>query len=207
VRRIFRMIGVEGISQNAVHAALEQEGIPAPGGGKHWERRFFRACVLEDVYKPHSFEEIKALVAPEVAARLDPDKCYGVWWFNRQRVHAQQVSEATQSGRRYRRRVQSATKPREEWIAVPIPDAGIPCEVVEAARAVIRNNRAPSKAGHRFWVLSGGIARCGVCGNRMENRSLSAKAEKYHYFYYRCQTHHQHGDDAGSQKKITGPRS
>ena len=48
---------------------------------------------MHDVYKPHTFEEIEELVSPEVASQLDPDKLYGVWWYNRQRVTRTQVSE------------------------------------------------------------------------------------------------------------------
>ena len=60
--------------------------------------------ITDDVYKPHTFEEVKELVSPEVAARLDPDKRYGVWWYNRQRVKWSQVAEARPEGRTYRKR-------------------------------------------------------------------------------------------------------
>jgi site-specific DNA recombinase len=33
VRRVFKMVGVEGMSLNAVGKRLENEGIPAPRGG------------------------------------------------------------------------------------------------------------------------------------------------------------------------------
>jgi site-specific DNA recombinase len=102
VRRIFRMIGVEGMTMHAVKKAFEYEGIPAPGGGVRWDRTFFRACVLDDVYKPHSFAEIKELVLPEVATRLDPNATYGVWWFNRRRRRRTRVSERGPNGRSYR---------------------------------------------------------------------------------------------------------
>jgi site-specific DNA recombinase len=168
VRRIFRMVGVEGLSQNAVHNTFERERIPTPGGGRRWDRAFFRTAILDDVYRPHTYAEVEPLVSPDVAARLDPDKLYGIWWFNRERVKTRQVSEPTENGRRYRTDVISAPKPKEEWIAVPVPASGIPREVVDGARAAIRNNQAPSKAGRRSWDLSGGVLHCGVCGNRME---------------------------------------
>jgi site-specific DNA recombinase len=38
VRRIFGMVGVEGMTLNAVVRKLEAEGIPAPGGGRVWNR-------------------------------------------------------------------------------------------------------------------------------------------------------------------------
>lgn len=33
VRRIFHMIGVQGMSHNAIKRIFEREGLPAPGGG------------------------------------------------------------------------------------------------------------------------------------------------------------------------------
>ena len=202
VRRIFHMIGVEGMSHNAVMRALEREGVPTPAGGKHWDRSFFRACVLDDMYRPHSFEEVEAVVAPEVAARLDKSECYGIWWFNRLKSQTKQVSEASESGRRYRKETRRSAKPKEEWIAVPVPDSGIPCEVVDAARERIKENRAPSTAGRRFWELSGGIIYCGGCGRRMGYHSVMARSKKYHYHYYRCPRRNQHLEDCRQVKNI-----
>jgi hypothetical protein len=75
------MIG-EGSSVHGAWAALEAAKIPPPRGVR-WQRTFVRGCIFDDVYKPHSFEEVAALISPEVAARLDPSKYYGVWWYNR----------------------------------------------------------------------------------------------------------------------------
>jgi hypothetical protein len=50
--------------------------------------------------RPHSFEDISELVAPEVAARLDPDGEYGIQWYNRQRVTKRTVSEPDGNGGR-----------------------------------------------------------------------------------------------------------
>ena len=71
VRRIFRMVGAEGYSLSAVYKTFEREWIPTPGGGKRWDRAFFRIAILDDVYRPHTYEEAAELVSPEVAARLD----------------------------------------------------------------------------------------------------------------------------------------
>ena len=44
-----------------------------------------------------------------------------------------------------------APRPREEWLYVPVPDAGVPREVMEAARQSLKDNaRKPSKAAKRF---------------------------------------------------------
>jgi site-specific DNA recombinase len=196
VRRIFRMVGTEGHSLNAVYKTFERERIPTPGGGKRWDRAFFRIAILDDVYKPHTFEEVEALVSPEVAARPDPEQLYGLWWYNRLRVQTRQVSEPSENGRRYRREARFTEKPRDEWIAVPVPYAGVPREVVDAARAAIKDNRRPSSAGRRFWELSGGVLRCSICGHSMATRSIRANAGTFFHHYYYCRNHRNNRNGA-----------
>ena len=98
VHRIFRMVGAEGAGIYSVHKILEREGVTAPGGGKYWDKRAVKRWILDDAYRPHTHEEISRLVRPEVAARLDPQKSYGVWWFNRRRTSLTQVSEPNPDG-------------------------------------------------------------------------------------------------------------
>jgi hypothetical protein len=58
----------------------------------------------------------------------------------------------------------SIDKPRDEWIGIPVPDPGMPAELVDAARVTMGRNRAPSQNGRRYWELSGKIVRCAECG-------------------------------------------
>ena len=144
VRRIFHMVGLEKRALYSVKSALEAEGVTTPTGNNYWRTRSIRAIVLDDVYRPHPYGEIQALTTPEVANRLDPKKSYGVWWFNRDRISRQQVVEVSPNGRVYREKIKTTARPRKEWIAVPVPDSGIPREVVEAAREAIADNRRTS---------------------------------------------------------------
>lgn len=139
-------------------------------------------------------------MTPEVAARLDPEERYGIWWFNRRRVSVRQVTQTSPNGRSYHRRQKTVFRPREEWIAVPVPDAGVSRELVDRAREAIADNRRPSSAGDRFWELSGGMFFCGVCGCRMRPaRRRRSPREGRLYYYYRCPTRHLKGKDACSQ--------
>ena len=63
---------------------------PAPVKETHrdrsrsWRHQFVRRCVLNDCYRPHTPQELEALVerghmAPEVAAKAT-EGC-GVWWY------------------------------------------------------------------------------------------------------------------------------
>jgi hypothetical protein len=135
---------------------------------KRWSAAFIRNCLTDHAYRPHTYEEVAALVEPEVAARLAPDARYGVWWYNRKRQRRKQTVENGPSGKVYRKQRYSEWKPKEEWIAVPIPDSGIPREWIDAAREAIKNNRfATSAAGGRYWELSGGVFRRGGCERSM----------------------------------------
>ncbi len=135
VRRIFREIA-SGSSIHSVQAALNSDSVPPPNG-RWWTRTFIRECVFDDVYKPHSPEEIFALVsegrlAAEVAERLrlgEAGSAYGLWWYNRRSL------TRGPGGKQCVRE-----KPRSDWIAVPVPDAGVPRDDVEAARRRLSKN-------------------------------------------------------------------
>jgi site-specific DNA recombinase len=195
VRRIFDLI-VESASVNGTKKKLEAEGIPNPQGGKRWCKRTIHLIVRDDVYLPHSFEEIQKLVTPEVTAKLNPRESYGVWWFNRRRTTTSQITEAGENGRRYRKHVKVETRPREEWIAVPVVNSGIPREVVEMARDAIKDRLPNSPAAARVWELSRGVLHCGCCGARMNGEQSRLRADGPCYHYYRCNKRHQQGKDA-----------
>jgi site-specific DNA recombinase len=186
VKRIFYMAGVEGSPIYAIKRALDAEGVPTPTGKSGWATQLIRRYLLSDLYKPHTFDEVRELISPEVAATLNPEKRYGVWWWGRSRLYRRQVSESGPDGRRYRYRYTTAERPKEEWIAVPVPDSCIPREWVDAARDRVKNNRRPSNAGRRSWDLSGGILRCVECGRAMTAHTCPKPSRGRVYFYYRC---------------------
>jgi site-specific DNA recombinase len=200
VRRIFAMVA-DGLPLNAVAERLTREGVELPYSGyrgvRRWNVTFIRDCIVgDDVYRPHTFDEVSMMVRPEVASRLDPNRDYGIWWFNRRRSKTTQVSVPDgNGGRRYKRRVRYTKRPREEWIAVPVPDSGVPRETVDAARLAIKHNRAPSNAGRRFWELSGGFVHCGLCGHVMDSHT-TANPGRPVYFYYACRTRYKKGIEA-----------
>jgi site-specific DNA recombinase len=79
VQRVFRMVGVEGQPLNAVKKTFDREGLPTPGGAKFWYQTFLRRLIRDDVYRPHTFQEVAGMVAPDVSARLDQGGFYGIW--------------------------------------------------------------------------------------------------------------------------------
>src|ERR687889_717904 len=89
VHRIFRRV-VNGMSLHGIKRALETEDVPPPGnsgrGSGYWHASYLRKLVQDDVYTPYPYVEIEPLVTPEVAARLDKSKRYGIYWYNRTRT-------------------------------------------------------------------------------------------------------------------------
>ncbi len=198
VRRIFGLVGREKLTLHAVKKTLERERVPAPNGGALWDLTTLRGVVLEDVYLTHTHAEMAELVSPQVVATLEPARGYGVVWHNRRKTTIKHVRE----GGTYKKTQKATIRPRSEWIAVPGPDAGIPRELVEAAReAVLRNSKA-SWAGGQPWELSGGVLLCGGCGCRMvpNRRHNSAEPGKI-YDYYRCPKRQRHGAQGCPQGK------
>jgi hypothetical protein len=149
-------------------------------GSRFWREKAIREYLKEDVYKPHTHEEIIAMVeagqmSASVAAGLDEAKCYGIWWFNRRRTKTMQVAKSTKNGERtYTKKTSCVERPKEEWIAVPVPDSGIRREWVDAAREAIKDNTQISTAGHRVWELSGGTTCCATCGWNIMVHSVTA---------------------------------
>jgi hypothetical protein len=139
-------------------------------------------------------------VAPEVATKLDSEKQYGVWWFGRRRHRYTQVAESGTNGKVYRKQKRSEWKPEEEWIAVPVPNSGVPRDWVDSAREAIKDNRWSSNAGRRFWELSGGITRCGACAYPLVTHTAVGKSGLT-YFYYVCRTRYRKGPDACTETK------
>ena len=80
------MVGVEGRSPGSLARVFDLEGVPRPRGQSVGIARSSGSAFSTDVYKPHTFEEVSESVSAEVAARLDPEKRYGSWWFNRRRT-------------------------------------------------------------------------------------------------------------------------
>jgi site-specific DNA recombinase len=210
VRRIFRMVAVEGKTTHGIARTLEREGVPNPGGGRYWYKRRIKMMILDDVYRPRTLPEVDALVAPEVAARLDPDKLYGIWWFNRRRTTTTQVAVAGPEGREYKKKSSVAYKEKNEWIAVPVCGSGIPLEWVDAARTAIAGYRSPSKLGGRFWELSGALMRCGVCKRAMEpvDRYYRTRSgNKGVICYYRCREANRRKETCPNNKSIRSDKA
>jgi len=205
VRRIFRALA-EGSSVRSVRISLERDGILAPSGIGRWNHTTIRNIIATELYAPHSYDEVAQVVEPVVAARLDKGLLYGLWtWNTRKTTRRKEWDEAAGE---FKIQYHYAPRPREEWLFVPVPDAGIPRGVVEAARQSLEDNaRKASKADKRFWELSGGILRCGECGHTLRPTTTRKKSgKKFHY--YGCRSRHNTGParDCSNNKLLRAER-
>jgi hypothetical protein len=140
---------------------------------------------FNDVYRPYNSEDLERLVedgnlSPDVYATLDPERTYGVQWYNRHKTE-------TVPGPGGRDKKIQTDRPRREWVAVPVPDAGIPLVWVEEARKCIENNVRHSDAGRRAWLLKG-FAYC-PCGSRLVPFTLVERSKGKLRYYYVCRWH------------------
>jgi len=185
--KIIRAVAA-GESLYGVTKMLNAEGVPTPNGSKNWNRIFIRKMIRDDAYLPHAYDEIKALVAPELAATLDPERSYGVVWHNR--IYAKIVEKIKIGPEKYRYKRRYFERPRKDWIAVPIPaPPGLDRETVERARVQISGNVRPAASGARVWELSGGLLFCGHCWRRMRGHNAQTRGKggvKRPVFYYVC---------------------
>jgi site-specific DNA recombinase len=186
VQHVFYMAGVEKATIYAIRMDLKRMGLKTPSGKADWDHTFVRGLLLNDLYKPHTFEEIRRIVSPEVAERLDPEARYGVWWSGRRAFQRKLVSKNTTDGRSYKYRYKVTERAPEDRIGVPVPDSDIPREWVDAAREGLENNRRPARAGYRDWELSGGLLRCAECGRSMTARTCPKPESGRTYLYYAC---------------------
>ncbi len=154
-REIFEMIA-DGSSIYEVVQHLIKAEAPSPGGGG-WYRSAIRPIIFNEVYT-------------------------GVHYFGK-KVSTTTVSEVVNGERIYKKKVVKEDRSRGDWIAIPVPDSGIPPETIARAQESIEENvRAVSKNSGRTWELSGGVGVCSECGGRLTAYSVSNSNQKK-YFY------------------------
>ena len=168
VRKIFTMIA-DGHSISETIRYLRRRAAPTPGG-RLWHRSTVRDIVMSDTYA-------------------------GTYYWGKEKRTSTTVAETVDSVRRYKRRVRKEIRPKGEWIAIPVPDSGVPKETIERARRRIGGNVwTPSRNSGLVWELSNGIAFCGECGYRLKTHTTSNSAKKK-YHYYICPDRKTNGEN------------
>ncbi len=114
---------------------------------------------------------------PNTIARIVRNEVYkGVYYYGKHR------SERT-PGRKTK--VRKTALPQKDWIAVPVPDSGIPHEVIDEARRRLDARYRPRPQAQSFFEL-GGMLVCSECGCRITGWSSSFDSKGNRYRYYVC---------------------
>ncbi len=209
VRLIFDLIGRERASIKGVTRELERRNVTSPPtrtnpeGGRAWSRRTIRAIVLDDKYRPHDADELRVLRHPESSWKPPEGETRGVLWWNRTSQEQTKIPDESRP-KGYRTHTKTIENPPAEHIAIPVPDAGLPRELVDAAREAIKDNRrAPLATGDRFRELSHGVLLCAECGARMVgNNPTRGAGGRERHARYRCPTY-QHRRERERRGKST----
>jgi site-specific DNA recombinase len=114
---------------------------------------------------------------PNTISRIVRNEVYkGVYYYGKHRA------ELT-PGRKTKARRTSL--PKDEWIAVPVSDSGIPHEVIDAARGKLDARYRPRPQAASFFEL-GGMLVCSECGCRITGYSGGFDSKGKAYRYYVC---------------------
>jgi hypothetical protein len=166
-------MAASGLGPGAIQTRFNGEIVPPPTGKRMWQRQVLKRMVDNDIYLPHTYEEVKGLVRPGIITKLDPELGYGLWWYGRH-----EFSEPDgNGGKRYTKREVRKPRPREDQIAVPVP-AALPCGLVETARVALAANKGTErKYLTRKWELRG-LLRCS-CGGKRAPRQRSPRGRDH----------------------------
>lgn len=151
VREIFRAIVEEGLSLRAVAARLQAGGVPTPRGGRRWRASTVWSIVRDETYT-------------------------GTYYYRKV-----DYSEAAQTSRvADGQPPKKAWRPREEWVAIPVP-AIVDRAVWERAQAQLAANAKFSPRHNTRWqYLLRGLMVCGRCGHHYVGTVSNGRR------YYRC---------------------
>jgi site-specific DNA recombinase len=198
VKRIFEMVAA-GSSFHSVKKVLESEGVPTPTGGWCWRHSTLQRIIDNEVYRTRDLDELRGLLAPEMVNRLGPNVRYGICWYGKKRhIQTQRTGVGPNGKRRYSKGKRTEDVPKEQWIGIPVPDSGIPPEVVDVARKRRGTYRKAATGSDRYWDLSGGVLRCGGC---VMSGVPTGKRRGRRRYYYRCPNRARNGLRACSMNK------
>ncbi len=110
---------------------------------------------------------------PSLKRMVQNDVYKGTWWYGQNRVKLTPMGEKRRSWQKIG---------KDEWVAIPVPDSGIPHEIIDAARDAVGRAYRPRKVS-RFDYELRGMVRCACCGTLMNGYSAGNPKKRY----YRCQ--------------------
>src|SRR5215472_15042265 len=171
VRRVYEMYTVEGLSIGEIKRRLNTEGIPTRKASR-WERSVVWALLRNPAYRGLAcFGKTRICARTRV---MRPQRRRGI------------TTPSTTAGHE---------RPREEWIAIPVPALGTE-ESFARAQELLQQNKIRSRRRTIAPSVVQGLVSCAKCGYALSRTSTQTSARKIHY--YKCI-----GSD--SWRKLGGP--
>lgn len=161
VARIFRRYACGGVSMKALARELSHDQIPSPQGNDQWDAGTLGRMLRNPAYMGRAaFGKTQSgpgLARPNRTSRLAERS-----------IPSQPVIRS---------------RPREEWIEIPVP-ALVTEEVFALVQRRLAENAKFSPRNTRQPVLLQGLLVCDVCGYSYTRTSQGPGPKKY--YYYRC---------------------
>lgn len=153
VRKIFNWAVEERMTGHAIALRLQEEGIPAPGGGKIWHVGTVNRILRREEYVGRTYTLRTRAVEP-----------------SRRRKHPKTVRH---------KRTARKLRPPHEWIHLPgVTPAIIGEELFMGAHHQLRQNALKSPRNRKHMYLLSGRIRC-ACGWSMRGRTVPPRYVYY----------------------------
>jgi site-specific DNA recombinase len=155
VRQMFEWVDQDGLSARRVVNRLNARRVPPRNGARRWAKSSVLRILRNEMYA-------------------------GVWHYNK---HQGCEPRNPRTITRYRKAKSSVrVRPRNEWIALALPEALqiVPRERWTRVQQQLDRNIAFSPRNEKHAYLLKGLVQCGACGARYVGEPCHGK------FYYRC---------------------
>ena len=158
VRRLYEMYTVDGLSIAEITRKLNNEGVQ-PRKASRWER-----SVVWGILRNPAYRGVACFGKTGLSARtqMRPPRRRGV------------TTPSTTAGHQ---------RPREEWIAIPVP-ALVAEESFARAQELLYQNKMRSRRRTIAPSIVQGLVGCAKCGYAFSRTSTQTSARKIHY--YKC---------------------
>jgi len=184
VRKMFQWVVEEGLSGRQVAKRLNRLGV-RPRKSEVWNQASVRVILRNPAYTGTAYYNRQESTEP------------------RRRRHLEEYPRTWKSSHR--------TRPKEEWIAVPVP-ALVSVEAQERAKEVLRRHRWDLPRNTLYPYLLRTLVVCGECGLRMRAATSRSwwprhtRGGREWYPYYDCKAHTHGPEDTGRLTKCPSRR-
>ena len=160
VREVYRLFTEESMSMKGIARHLSNQGISTRTGLRRWEPSVIWGMLKNPAYKGIA--------------------CYG----KKEMTERQKITRPLrQKGGFSPRCGSNRTRPRDEWIEIPVPSI-VSDETFEQAHELLERNKRLSQRNTKTPTLLQGLIVCTNCGYSLYKASSGTATRKH--FYYRC---------------------